>query len=143
MLKSKFKAKKIIIGADLVKDIPTLISAYNDKKGVTAKFNKNILRRINTELGGDINLNSYKHLAIYNKSKKRVEMRLRSKKNNKIKINSSKFLIKKNEEIHTENSHKYTIKSFKNLANEAGWNIEKTWVDDKKLFSVHCLNLAL
>ena len=143
MLKSKFKAKKVIIGAALVKDIPTLISAYNDKKGVTAKFNKNILQRINTELGGDINLNSYKHLVIYNKSKKRIEMRLRSKKNNKIKINGSKYLIKKNEEIHTENSHKYTIKSFKKLANEAGWKIEKTWVDDKKLFSVHCLNLAL
>ena len=70
MLKSKFKAKKIIIGADLVKDIPTLITAYDDKKGVTAKFNKNILQRINTELGADINLNSYKHLAIYNKQKK-------------------------------------------------------------------------
>ena len=143
MLKSKFKAKKVIIGADLVKDIPTLISAYNDKKGVTAKFNKNILQRINTELGGDINLNSYKHLVIYNKSKKRIEMKLKSKKNNKIKINGSKYLIKKNEEIHTENSHKYTIKSFKKLVNEAGWKIEKTWVDDKKLFSVHCLNLAL
>ena len=139
MLKSKFKAKKIIIGADLVKDIPTLISAYNDKKGVTAKFNKNILQRINTELGGNIKLNSYKHLAIYNKSKKRIEMRLRSKKKNYIKINGSKYLIKKNEEIHTENSHKYTIKSFKNLANEAGWKIKKTWVDGKKLFSVHCL----
>ena len=129
MLKSKFKAKKIIIGADLVKDIPTLITAYDDKKGVTAKFNKNILRRINTELGADINLNSYKHLAIYNKQKKR----------NNIRINGSNYLIKKNEEIHTENSHKYTIKSFKNLANKAGWKIKKTWVDDKKLFSVHCL----
>ena len=139
MLKSKFKEKKIIIGADLVKDITTLISAYNDKKGVTAKFNKNILQRINTELGGNIKLNSYKHLAIYNKSKKRIEMRLRSKKKNYIKINGSKYLIKKNEEIHTENSHKYTIKSFKNLANEAGWKIKKTWVDGKKLFSVHCL----
>ena len=61
MLKSKFKAKKIIIGVDLVKDIPTLISAYDDKKGVTAEFNKNILQRINNELGGDINLNLYKH----------------------------------------------------------------------------------
>ena len=142
-LKSKFKAKKIIIGADLVKDIPTLISAYDDKKGVTAKFNKNILQRINTELGGDINLNSYKHLVIYNKSKKRIEMRLKSKNNNNIRINGSKYLIKKNEEIHTENSHKYTIRSFKNLANKAGWRIKKTWVDDKKLFSVHCLDLAL
>ena len=143
MLKSKFKAKKIIIGADLVKDIPTLVSAYDDKKGVTAKFNKNILRRINIELGGDVNLNFYKHLAIYNKSKKRIEMRLKSKRNNNIRINGSKYFIKKNEEIHTENSHKYTIKSFKNLANEAGWKIKKTWVDDKKLFSVHCLDLAL
>ena len=70
-------------------------------------------------------------------------MRLKSKNNNNIRINGSKYLIKKNEEIHTENSHKYTIKSFKNLVNEAGWKINKTWVDDKKLFSVHCLDLAL
>ena len=142
MLKSKFKAKMIIIGVDLIKDIPTLISAYDDKKGVTAKFNKNILRRINTELGGNIDLNSYKHLAIYNKSKKRIEMRLKCKKNSNIKVNGSKYLIKKNEEIHTENSHKYSIKSFKNLANKAGWKIKKTWVDNKKLFSVHCLDLG-
>ena len=140
MLKLKFKAKKIIIGADLVKDIPTLITAYDDKKGVTAKFNKNILRRINTELGADIDLNSYEHLAIYNKQKKRIEMRLKSKRRNNIRINGSNYLIKKNEEIHTENSHKYTIKSFKNLANKAGWKLDKTWVDDKKLFSVHFLN---
>ena len=139
MLKSKFKAKKIIIGADLIKDISTLISAYDDKKGITAKFNKNILKRINTELGGNINLNSYNHLAIYNKTKKRIEMRLKSNKNNNIKINGSEYFIKKNEEIHTENSHKYSIKSFKLLANEAGWKINKTWVDKKKLFSVHFL----
>ena len=141
MLKSKFKAKKIIIGVDLIKDIPTLISAYDDKKGVTAEFNKNILQRINNELGGDINLNLYKHLAIYNKKKKRIEMRLKSRKNNNIKINGSKYFIRKNEEIHTENSHKYTIKSFRNIVNKAGWKIKKTWVDDKKLFSIHFLEL--
>jgi len=143
MLRLKFKAKKIIIGVDLIKDIPTLISAYDDKKGVTAEFNKNILQRINNELGGDINLSLYKHLAIYNKKKQRIEMRLKSKKNNNIKINGSKYFIKKNEEIHTENSHKYTIKSFKNIAKEAGWKIKRTWVDDKKLFSIHFLDLAL
>ena len=141
MLKTKFKAKKIIIGVDLVKNIPTLISAYDDKKGVTKKFNKNILKRINSELGGNIDLNSYKHLAIYNKSKNRIEMKLKAIKKNNISINGSNYSIKKNEEIHTENSHKYTIQSFKNLANEAGWKIKKTWVDDKKLFSVHCLVL--
>ena len=143
MLRLKFKAKKIIIGVDLVKDIPTLISAYDDKKGVTAEFNKNILQRINNELGGDINLSLYKHLAIYNKKKQRIEMRLKSKKNNNIKINGSKYFIKKNEEIHTENSHKYTIKSFKDIANEAGWKIKKTWIDDKNLFSIHFLDLAI
>ena len=143
ILKTKFKAKKIIIGVDLIKDIPTLISAYDDKKGVTAEFNKNILQRINNELGGDVNLNFYKHLAIYNKKKERIEMRLKSKKNNNIKINGSEYFIRKNEEIHTENSHKYTIKSFKNIAKEAGWKIKKTWVDDKKLFSIHFLDLAL
>ena len=141
MLKTKFKAKKIIIGVDLVKNIPTLISAYDDKKGVTKKFNKNILKRINSELGGNIDLNSYKHLAIYNKSKNRIEMKLKAIKKNNISINGSNYSIKKNEEIHTENSHKYTIQSFKNLAIKAGWKIKKTWVDDKKLFSVHCLVL--
>ncbi|MDC3120790.1 L-histidine N(alpha)-methyltransferase [Candidatus Pelagibacter sp.] len=140
MLKFKFKAKKIIIGADLEKDIPTLISAYDDKRGVTAQFNKNILQRIKTELGADINLSAYKHLVIYNRSKRRIEMRLKSKKQNNIRINGSKYLIKKNEEIHTENSHKYTLKTFKILVNKAGWRIKRTWVDDKKLFSVHCLN---
>ena len=139
LLKSKFKAKKIIIGVDLIKDIKTLISAYDDKKGITAKFNKNILKRINTELDGDINLGLYKHIAVFNKSKKRIEMRLKSIKNNTINIRGSKFVIKKNEEIHTENSHKYSIRSFKNLVNEAGWKISTTWVDDNKLFSVHCL----
>jgi len=143
ILKTKFKAKKIIIGVDLIKDIPTLISAYDDKKGVTAEFNKNILQRINNELGGDVNLNFYKHLAIYNKKKERIEMRLKSKKNNNIKINGSKYFIRKNEEIHTENSHKYTIKSFKNIAKEAGWKIKKTWLDDKNLFSIHFLDLAV
>ena len=139
LLKSKFKAKKIIIGVDLIKDIKTLISAYDDKKGITAKFNKNILKRINTELDGDINLGLYKHIAVFNKSKKRIEMRLKSTKNNTINIRGSKFVIKKNEEIHTENSHKYSLRSLKNLVNEAGWKISTTWVDDKKLFSVHCL----
>ena len=67
-------------------------------------------------------------------------MRLKSKKQNNIRINGSKYLIKKNEEIHTENSHKYTLKTFKILVNKAGWRIKRTWVDDKKLFSVHCLN---
>ena len=66
-------------------------------------------------------------------------MRLKSIKNNTINIWGSKFVIKKNEEIHTENSHKYSLRSFKNLVNEAGWKISTTWVDDKKLFSVHCL----
>ena len=139
MLKVKFKAKKIIIGIDLVKDIKTLISAYDDKKGITARFNKNILKRINTELGGDINIDLYKHLAIYNKSKDRIEMRLKSKKTHYIKIQGSRYLIKKDEEIHTENSHKYTLKSFSNLVVKAGWTIDTTWLDDKKLFSVHYL----
>ena len=114
-------------------------SLKDDKKGITAKFNKNILKRINTELDGDINLDLYKHIAVFNKSKNRIEMRLKSIKNNTINIRGSKFVIKKNEEIHTENSHKYSLRSFKNLVNEAGWKINTTWVDDKKLFSVHCL----
>ena len=137
MLKLKFKAKKVIIGVDLVKDVKTLISAYDDKKGVTAKFNKNILKRINTELGGDINLNSIS-IIIYNKSKN-TNLKTTGMKTHNIKINGSNYLIKKNEEIHTENSHKNKPNSFKNLVGKAGWKIDTTWVDDKGLFSVHCL----
>ena len=67
-------------------------------------------------------------------------MRLKSKKEIILELMVQITLIKKNEEIHTENSHKYTIKSFKNLVNKAGWKLDKTWVDSKKLFSVHCLS---
>ena len=125
-----------------IMDLPEISKIANDAGiplMVDGTFNTPYLCNL-FELGADINLNSYKHLAIYNKQKKRIEMRLKSKKKNKIRINGSNYLIKNNEEIHTENSHKYTIKSFKNLANKAGWKLDKTWVDDRKLFSVHFLN---
>ena len=138
-MKIKFKAKKMIIGVDLLKNVRKLIPAYDDKSGVTARFNKNVLMRINKELKGNFDLESFKHLVVFNKLKKRIEMRLKSKKQQIVKINGKKYNFKKGEEIHTENSHKYTLKSFNNLARKAGWSVNKTWVDKKKLFSIHYL----
>ena len=124
-LKLKYNPKKLIIGVDLIKKKSVLLKAYNDKKGITAKFNINLLKRINKELKGNFNIKSFKHTAIYNKNKNRIEMHLVSLKKQKIKIQDKYYKFKKGETIHTESSHKYSPKSFSNLANKSGWKVKK------------------
>ncbi len=129
----------LIIGVDLQKDLDILIPAYNDAKGVTAEFNLNILRRINNELDGNIDLETFRHKAIYNKQAQRIEMHLESQKDQNTSILGKNISFSKGETIHTENSHKYTIESFRNLAQKAGWKPLKHWTDQAKLFSIHYL----
>ena len=138
-LKLKYKPKKIIIGVDLIKKKSVLLKAYNDKKGVTAKFNKNLLKRINKELKANFDIKSFKHSAIYNKSKSRIEMHLISLKNQKVKVQNKNFYFKKGETIHTESSHKYSPKSFNQLANKSGWKVKKIWTDLNRQFSIQYL----
>ncbi len=129
----------IIIGVDLVKSIDHLEAAYNDKQGVTAEFNKNLLSRINTELGGDFALEEFEHEAIFNSKKSRIEMHLKSKINQSVQIEHKQFHFTKNESIHTENSYKYQLQDFILLAQKAGLCSHKYWVDDNSLFSIHYL----
>jgi len=132
----------IIIGFDLVKPIERLEAAYNDNKGVTAEFNKNLLSRINNELGGDFDLNQFEHQAIFNVQQSRIEMHLKSKTNQSVSINQQSFNFSKNESIHTENSYKYSQQDFVLLALKAGLKSEKHWVDENNLISIHYLTLA-
>ena len=138
-IKLKYKPKKIIIGVDLIKKKSVLLKAYNDKKGITARFNKNLLKRINKELKANFDIKSFKHSAIYNKSKSRIEMHLISLKNQKVKVQNKNFYFKKGETIHTESSHKYSPKSFNQLAKKSGWKVKKIWTDLNRQFSIQYL----
>lgn len=132
----------MIIGVDVVKETTVLEAAYNDAKGVTAEFNMNILQRINHELESAFDLDTFYHHALFNSRESRIEMHLVSKKDQHIAINDEHFFFAKGETIHTENSYKYSVESFQNLAKNAGFNPVKTWQDSKKYFSIHYLEAA-
>lgn len=129
----------LIVGADLLKEKEILEAAYDDKKGVTAKFNKNLLSRINQELGGNFELNQFTHEARLNDEQQRIEMHLVSNKRQTVSIGDESFEFDAGESIHTENSHKYSIESFAKMAKEAGFKHVKTWTDENNLFSIHYL----
>ncbi|MEE8181670.1 MAG: L-histidine N(alpha)-methyltransferase [Nitrosopumilaceae archaeon] len=127
-----------LIGLDLIKDKQILESAYDDSQGVTAKFNLNILSRINDELDADFNLKNFSHLAIYNKEKQRIEMYLKSLVNQSVIVSKSDLLLnlEKDELIHTEHSHKYKLSQIHELLDSVGFEIKHTWLDDNKYFSL-------
>ncbi|MCL2430875.1 MAG: L-histidine N(alpha)-methyltransferase [Alphaproteobacteria bacterium] len=128
-----------IIGVDLVKDVNVLTAAYNDATGVTAAFNLNLLTRINRELGGGFDLGTFRHRAWYNAEQHRVEMHLVSLAKQKVRACGKSFEFWRGESIHTENSYKYTVESFRSRALGAGWTHAATFVDEQDYFSVHAL----
>lgn len=138
-VKSQFCSSKMIIGVDLVKNKKTLEKAYNDELGVTSKFNKNILKRMNKELDANFDLDSFRHNAFFNEEKSRIEMHLVSRKKQNVSIGKTSFLFQENEYVHTESSYKYSLDSFNKLASEAGWSVVKVWMDRNKFFSVQYL----
>jgi dimethylhistidine N-methyltransferase len=129
----------MIIGADLEKDERVLRDAYNDAAGVTARFNLNVLVRINRELGGNFDLSAFTHRAIYNRERHRIEMHLISKKALTAEVLGKKFSFRPGESIHTENSYKYSIDRFGVLARVSGWTLLESWTDAEAMFSVHAL----
>ncbi len=129
----------LLIGFDLKKDIETLLAAYDDQRGVTASFNKNLLSRVNGELGGNFNLNTFEHVARYNENKGRIEMHLKSTTEQTVSINKELFEFLEGETIHTENCYKFTKESFTAMSSKAGLSPVKTWTDDKNLFAVMLL----
>jgi L-histidine Nalpha-methyltransferase len=131
----------MIVGVDLIKDEAVLNAAYDDAAGVTAKFNLNVLSRMNRELGGNFDLSAFQHRAFFNAADHRIEMHLESRKSQAVTVAGRTFEFRKGETIHTENSYKYTVQSFRMLAESAGWRPVATWTDEKEYFSVHALKL--
>lgn len=132
----------LLIGVDLRKDPAVLHAAYNDSQGVTAAFNLNVLRRLNRELGADFMLEHFRHEAIYNRSEGRIEMRLISTRAQTVAIAGERIPFAENEHIITEYSHKYSVEEFVALAEGAGFDSGKTWVDDDSLFSIHLMTAS-
>src|ERR1700733_3560572 len=130
----------LVIGVDLVKDTKVLCAAYNDAEGVTAKFNLNLLARINRELGANFDLATFEHHACYNRQHNRIEMHLASTKRQKVKVNGKTIGFRAGETIHTENSYKYAVESFQALARGSGWLPLQVWSDGN--FSVHALRMT-
>lgn len=134
---------RFLIGIDLVKDAAVLEAAYNDRAGVTAQFNKNMLARINRELGGEFDLEQFRHLAIWNAAEGRIEMYLESLRDQSVSIAALDTEVRfgRGERVHTENSHKYTFEGIEALAERAGLAIERQWLDPRKLFSLNSLRV--
>jgi dimethylhistidine N-methyltransferase len=132
----------LIIGADLIKPIEILNAAYNDKEGITAKFNLNLLVRINRELRGSFKLDSFEHHAFYNRERHRVEMHLASLKRQKVKVAGECFDFRAGETIHTENSYKYSVESLGALARGVGWMPSGGWTDKRNYFSIQAFTHA-
>ena len=128
---------EMLIGADLKKDPTILNAAYNDRAGMNAAFNLNLLERINRELDGDIDVDRFEHLAFYNAEEGRMELYLRSLAEQSATIAGRRFRFAEGERIHTENSYKYAIPELQALAARAGFRPLHTWTDKATLFSVH------
>jgi dimethylhistidine N-methyltransferase len=126
----------LLIGFDLQKDPSVIEAAYNDRLGVTASFNKNLLERINRELDGDFETDQFDHLAFYNDVAGRIEMHLVSLQPQCVQVGISRFHFRWGETILTEYSHKYTVNGFADMAASCGWRCHRVWTDDRKYFAV-------
>lgn len=131
-----------LIGLDLVKSKTILEDAYNDSQGITAEFNLNVLSRLNDELDSNFNLNNFSHYALYNEHDQRIEMYLKSLEDQSVVISKSNLsiMLKKNELIHTEHSHKFKISQIKDLMHDTGFKIENIWLDENNYFALTLLS---
>lgn len=128
----------LLIGVDMKKDIDILAAAYNDKKGITAAFNKNMLVRLNRELGTDFVVDQFRHYAFYNEQKGRIEMHLVSRCEQTVQVDGETFYFEEGESIHTENSYKYSPDDFEALVSD-WFEVKNVWTDKDDLFSLQYL----
>jgi dimethylhistidine N-methyltransferase len=129
----------LLIGLDLDKDESIVWPAYNDRRGVTALFNLNLLARINRELGGDFDLSAFAHRATYLRHRERVEMHLLSQAAQAVRIGGFRFEFEEGETIHTEYSYKYSLDHFARLTARAGFTLVRQWLDPQEYFAVQYL----
>ncbi len=127
----------LLLGTDLLKPEPELLLAYDDPAGVTAAFNRNILVRINRELGGNFDLRHFEHEARYNRREQRIEMHLRSLAHQRVSIHAAGLTVsfQAGETIWTESSHKFDLHSLPALARSAGFQHVDSWVDSEWPFA--------
>ncbi|MHC4767658.1 MAG: L-histidine N(alpha)-methyltransferase [Planctomycetota bacterium] len=126
----------LLIGVDLKKDAAILEAAYNDRQGVTRAFNLNMLKRMRNELDADIRVDRFEHHAFYNEAEGRIEMHLVSTERQTVCLNHTKVQFEAGETIHTENSYKYGLEQFRELAADAGWRRVTYWTDENEYFGV-------
>jgi L-histidine N-alpha-methyltransferase len=128
----------LLLGVDLVKDIPTTVAAYDDARGITGAFNRNVLTRINRELGADFDLTKFRHKVRWNGEHARIEMHLESLMAQQVSIGSLDLSLtfRRGETIHTENSYKFTIEGVHNLLAQTGFSVVENWTDSQKWFGV-------
>jgi L-histidine N-alpha-methyltransferase len=132
----------LLVGVDCKKATGLLHAAYNDAEGYTAAFNLNLLARMQRELGAQLDLDGFNHYAYYNATLGRIEMHLVSQCKQCIRLAGETFHFAEGETIHTENSYKYTVHEFQQLAREAGWQPKMLWADRDGLFNMHYLSLS-
>jgi dimethylhistidine N-methyltransferase len=131
----------LLIGVDLKKDRAILEAAYNDRRGVTARFNLNLLERMNRELKTDFQIDKFRHEAVYDAARSRIEMRLVSLEDQVVHLAGQEIGFRAGEFIRTEYSHKYGLEQFRRTARDAGFQVEKVWTDDAEMFSVQYLTV--
>ncbi len=131
----------VLIGVDLLKSRAVLEQAYNDRDGVTAAFNLNLLRRINRELDADFDLSGFRHKAVFNEDAGRMEMHIESLVPQSVRVDDAVVEFEAGETIHTECSYKYRLDQFEDLAQSAGLDRQNVWTDSEGYFSVHFLTV--
>lgn len=128
-----------LLGADLRKAEGILLPAYNDSKGVTARFNLNLLARLNREAGADFDLDGFRHEAIWNDRASRIEMHLVSQREQLVQLDGATIRFAEGETIHTENSYKHTPEALMAIAEAAGWEVRQSWRDPDRWFGIFLL----
>ncbi|WP_181898729.1 L-histidine N(alpha)-methyltransferase, partial [Halobacillus trueperi] len=123
---------RLIIGMDRKKKRSVIEAAYNDQSGVTEKFNKNLLTRLNREWKANINEEAFSHLSFYNEEEGRIEMHLKSEENQIVKVNGEAIFFAKEETIHTENSYKFNLKDLQILSEKSGFTLKQVFSDEQE-----------
>lgn len=136
MRKSLGQGALLLIGMDRIKDPAILVPAYDDAAGVTARFNKNLLVRINRDLGGDIPVDDFDHVAIWNDEAARMEMHLKARRDLEFSVAGQRFAMRAGETVHTENSHKYGTRDARLMMRAGGWTPLQEWSDPNALFQI-------
>lgn len=129
----------LLLGTDLVKDPAILVPAYDDSQGVTEQFDKNILARLNRELGANFDLNFFRHVAIWNPEMSRMEINLESLRPQVVDLGllNQRIRFANGERIHTENSYKYTMPMVREMLESSGFSLDATWFDHRTWFALH------